>query len=77
MRRLPWVNVLAVMGLVFLLTPVPVAAYVGPGVALAAIGAAIAFVGGIAMAVGGFVWYPLKRILRLGKKKDDAETELS
>jgi len=55
--------------------PTPVAAYVGPGVALAAIGAALAFLGAIAMAVGGFVWYPVKRLYRFvrGGGKPDAD----
>jgi hypothetical protein len=42
----------------------PAMAYVGPGAGLTAIGAALAFLGAVVMALVGFVWYPLKRLLR-------------
>jgi hypothetical protein len=42
----------------------PAMAYVGPGAGLTAIGAALAFVGAMVLAVIGFVWYPIKRLLR-------------
>jgi hypothetical protein len=39
-------------------------AYVGPGAGVSAIGAALALIGGLILAIVGFVWYPLKRLLR-------------
>jgi hypothetical protein len=42
----------------------PAAAYVGPGAGLTAIGAAVAVLATLFLAVVGFVWYPLKRLLR-------------
>ena len=42
----------------------PCLAYVGPGGALSAIGSFLALVGAILLAVIGFVWYPVKRLMR-------------
>ena len=39
-------------------------AYVGPGVGLTAIGSVLAFVGTVVLLLVGFVWYPLKRLIR-------------
>lgn len=44
-------------------------AYIGPGAGLSAIGAALAFVGAILLAVVGFIWYPIKRLLRARTRK--------
>lgn len=38
--------------------------YVGPGGVLSAIGAFLALLAAAVFAVVGFVWYPLKRLLR-------------
>ncbi len=51
-----------------------VAAYVGPGAGITAIGSILALLGGILLAVIGFAWYPLKRFFRSrfrNKDKDD------
>jgi hypothetical protein len=42
----------------------PALAYVGPGAGLSVIGAALAFLGAIVLSIVGFVWYPIKRVLR-------------
>lgn len=42
-------------------------AYIGPGTGLSAIGAFLAIVAFIFVALVGFIWYPIKRLLR--KKK--------
>lgn len=47
-----------------LATPNVAEAYIGPGAGLSAIGTIIALVGAILLAVVGFVWYPVKRVLR-------------
>ena len=55
------------------LLPRTAMAYIGPGAGLSAIGAFIALVAGIILAIFGFLWYPIKRLLR--KKKPTEETE--
>jgi hypothetical protein len=39
-------------------------AYVGPGAGITAIGTVLALLGAAVLAIAGFVWYPLKRLLR-------------
>ncbi len=45
----------------------PAFAYLGPGVGLTAIGAFLALIVGVIVAFFGFIWYPVKRLLRKGK----------
>ena len=47
-------------------------AYMGPGSGLSVLGTVIALIGSILLAIVGFVWYPVKRMLR--KKKPAPET---
>jgi uncharacterized membrane protein YidH (DUF202 family) len=47
----------------------PAAAYVGPGAGLTAIGSILALIGAVALMIVGFIWYPVKRILRRRKSK--------
>ncbi|SFH84275.1 hypothetical protein [Albimonas pacifica] len=47
-----------------LLAPQAASAYVGPGAGLTAIGGMLALVAAVLLAIAGFVWYPLKRLLR-------------
>lgn len=42
----------------------PSFAYMGPGSGLAAIGTLLSLVGAVLLALVGFVWFPLKRLLR-------------
>lgn len=56
----------------FLLLAAPAQAYIGPGAGLGAIGLTIALVLGALLLIVGFVWYPLKRLLRSSKKTPDA-----
>jgi hypothetical protein len=44
----------------------PALAYVGPGAGLSAIGAFLALILGVILAFVGFIWYPVKRLLRRG-----------
>ena len=55
---------LAPVALLYLMAPATASAYVGPGSGMTAIGAALAFVASIILAIIGFVWYPVKRLLR-------------
>lgn len=45
-----------------------VIAYVGPGAGLSAIGAFLAILAGIVVAIVGFIWYPIKRLIRSVKR---------
>lgn len=47
-----------------LAVPAPAWAYVGPGAGLSAIGSLLALVAALVLAVVGFVWYPVKRVMR-------------
>ena len=55
-----------------------VIAYVGPGAGLSAIGAFLAILAGIVVAIVGFLWYPIKRLIRgvkraASRERTDAE----
>ena len=41
----------------------PVAAYVGPGAGLSALGSLFALLAAIVVAIFGFLWYPIKRLI--------------
>ncbi|NEQ72177.1 MAG: hypothetical protein F6K24_29890 [Okeania sp. SIO2D1] len=56
---------------IILIISQPAMAYVGPGAGLAAIGAFFALLAGILAALFGFLWYPIKRLLR--KRKQSKE----
>jgi hypothetical protein len=53
-------------------------AYTGPGAGLTAIGAFVAVVVAVLLAILGFLWYPIKRLLRKvrGKKGDVQSDEV-
>ncbi len=53
--------------------PCAASAYVGPGGGLSAIGAFLAIVAGIVVAIFGFLWYPIKRLVKKIKKKQTTE----
>ncbi|GGX67570.1 hypothetical protein GCM10007385_40900 [Tateyamaria omphalii] len=55
------------------LVPATAHAYVGPGAGLTAIGTMIALVAALVLAVVGFVWYPIKRMVRARKAKTDIQ----
>ena len=52
-------------------------AYIGPGGGLTAFGVVIALIGGILLAIVGFVWYPIKRILRKLKPASEFKRDIS
>jgi hypothetical protein len=58
------VRLLAVLVAAALLVPGAAEAYVGPGAGLTALGTVFAFFAALVLAAVGFVWYPLKRLLR-------------
>ena len=60
-----------------LLVPTQALAYIGPGAGISAIGTALALIAVFVLAVIGFVWYPVKRLLRGRKQKPGAEAAAS
>lgn len=58
-------NVLAMLG------------YLGPGGVLSAIGSFLALLVAVVLALLGFVWYPLKRLLRARKSRREVADALS
>jgi membrane associated rhomboid family serine protease len=46
----------------------PALAYIGPGAGISAIGTFFAVIGAVVLLIVGFLWYPVKRMLR--KKKE-------
>lgn len=61
------------------LLPDTAAAYVGPGAGLTAIGTVVALFAALGLALVGFVWYPVKRLLKrpapaaAPARRDDAD----
>jgi uncharacterized membrane protein len=48
-------------------------AYIGPGAGISAIGALIAVVATVALALFGFVWYPIKRLMRKRRQQNQQQ----
>ena len=59
-----------ILFILLLLIPIPAHAYIGPGAGLGAIGSAIALLGALILLIVGFIWYPLKRLLRRRKARN-------
>jgi uncharacterized membrane protein YidH (DUF202 family) len=64
LKALPLVAVPLVVAAATLVLPDPALAYVGPGAGLTAIGTVLALLGALCLALVGFVWYPVKRLMR-------------
>ena len=50
--------------LLVIFVQLPAMAYVGPGTGIAALGALLAIIVGVIAALFGFLWYPMKRMLK-------------
>lgn len=50
-------------------------AYIGPGGGLSAVGAFLGLLAGIIVAIFGFVWYPIKRLLKRRREKRERHGE--
>ena len=59
---------------VVMLAPGLAQAYVGPGVGLSALGSVLAFIGAVFLLIVGFLWYPIKRLLKRGSKTGAGES---
>ena len=55
--------------LVVALFPSLALAYIGPGAGLSVVGSALALLGAILLAIFGFVFYPIRRLLRRRKER--------
>jgi hypothetical protein len=64
-RSPPQLACAAIAAILLFLTPLSCAyAYVGPGLGLSAIGAVFAFLAAIFLTIVGFIWYPIKKLMR-------------
>lgn len=52
----------------------PALAYIGPGAGISAIGTFFAVIGAVVLLIVGFLWYPVKRMLRKNKPPVQAKT---
>jgi hypothetical protein len=50
-------------------------AYIGPGSGLAALGSLLALAGAAVLAVFGFVWFPIKRLIKRRNGKQHQDTK--
>lgn len=57
----------AAVAIALLTVSSPVAAYVGPGAGLSALGSLFALFAAVVVAIFGFLWYPIKRLF--GKRR--------
>jgi hypothetical protein len=64
-RYLPGVLVLTAL---VVLQPIAAQAYIGPGVGAGAISAVLGVLGSIFLAIVAVVYYPIKRLLKRGKR---------
>ena len=77
MLHKPGISLPLFAGLWTLFVPGVALAYVGPGAGLSVIGALFALLAAVALAVVGFVWYPVKRLLRRRAGGDDLRSGTS
>lgn len=72
MKHWPTLSVTMFLATGAVLLPVSAAhAYLGPGAGLSAIGSVLAIAAAVVVAVIGFLWYPLKRLMR-GRQRQEA-----
>ncbi len=51
------------------------AAYIGPGLGMSAIGSFLALVGAVFLGILGFLWYPIKRVIKMFRAKPKPEDD--
>jgi hypothetical protein len=64
-----------VAAVIAVLAPSVAHAYVGPGAGITAIGSLIALVSAVLLAIVGFLWFPIKRMMRARAAKANPSTE--
>ncbi len=57
------------------LVPSAAHAYIGPGAGISAIGSLLALIAAVLLAIVGFVWYPVKRIMKNRRKARTAAAD--
>ena len=55
--------------------PTDAYAYIGPGAGISAIGSLLALLGAVFLAIVGFLWYPIKRLVKRKKPVSQTKTE--
>lgn len=76
MKKSSFIAIFCLSLLLVILVPQPAMAYVGPGTGIAALGALLAIIAGVIAAIFGFLWYPIKRLLKKRKPtKNDQPKE--
>ncbi len=74
MREKIGMSTIAAVSATLVMTMVtPAFAYIGPGAGISAIGTFFAVIGAVVLLIVGFLWYPVKRMLR--KKKAPAQAK--
>ncbi len=63
------VSLLVSLALAAVVFATPAAAYTGPGAGITALGSLLALASALALGVVGFVWYPVKRLLGIAKRR--------
>ena len=58
------VGMICVLCMALVVVPGEAHAYIGPGAGLSAIGSFLALVAAVVAAIFGFLWYPIKRMIR-------------
>jgi len=58
-----------------MLSASPVYAYVGPGAGLSALGSLLSLLAAIGLGIVGFIWYPIRRLLRRSQPQKPAAGE--
>ena len=61
---MPKFLLLMLMTVAVAITPSLAFAYVGPGAGLSALGSLVSLLAALGLAIVGFVWYPVRRLLR-------------
>jgi O-antigen ligase len=62
------------LSLVLVLTPDAASAYGGPGSVLSGIGTVLAVIAAVVASLFGFIWFPLKRLVRSLRGNDEDST---
>ncbi len=52
-------------------------AYVGPGAGLSALGSLLSLFAAIGLGIVGFIWYPIRRLLRRGQSRKQTSGKVS
>lgn len=58
-----------------LLLPGTAFAYIGPGAGLTALGTILSLIAALLLAIVGFVWYPVRRLMRRKRRSEEPSTQ--